>query len=334
MKDYSSIRKKIKEKLSQVRDQQIRKKAGLLIAVLAAKNIRYGCRQNGVCHKTFYDWLKKLKASDCDLTSLKNRPRGCRVSPKRTDQQTVKKLCEIRKRTGDTGGAVVSHIYHQQTGKQIAHSTVDNIFAREGLTTRYRPKKTNPHTKRYASAKPLDRTQMDTVGLKIEDDNGNKVFAVTGIDCCSRRGFIHCCLEKSTEEARIGLKKLIKVFGKPRLVQTDNGVEFTYLFVSRSNAKRKKEERYAPFEKLLEQERIEHYLIKPRTPAHNGKVERFHRSILRYARANKLDGKSLDTIKSSLEKFVKFYNEEKPNAALNGLTPMQVFQNSHTQEAA
>ena len=81
-----------------------------------------------------------------------------------------------RKETGNTGGLVVSAIYHKRTGKSIAHSTVDNIFAREGLSMKYRPKKTNPHTQRYASKKALDRVQMDTVGLKIEDNHGNKCF--------------------------------------------------------------------------------------------------------------------------------------------------------------
>ncbi len=63
------------------------------------------------------------------------------------------------------------------------------------------------------------------------------------------------------------------------MIQTDNGVEFTYFFISRSNLKRKKKERYSPFEQILEQQGIEHYLIKPRTPAHNGKVERFHKNV-------------------------------------------------------
>ena len=334
MKDYSLETEKIKQNLSRVRDIEIRRKASLLLGIMSARSIRLGCRLHGVCPKTFYDWRKKLRASGCDLKALRNRPRGPRISPRRTGQETAKQLCEIRKETGCAGGLVVSHIYHKRTGKKIAHSTVDNIFAREGLSSKYRPKKTNPHTKRYASQKALDRVQMDTVGLKIEDDNGNKVFAVTGIDCCSRLAFVHCCLKKSAGEARIGLLKLLKVFSKPRLIQTDNGVEFTYLFISRSNAKRIKEERYAPFEKILEQEGIEHYLIKPRTPAHNGKVERFHRSLLRYARSQELNGKDLDLIKSSIEKFVKFYNEEKPHTSLKGLTPYQLFHDHTSHKVA
>ena len=334
MKDNSLEIKKIKQNLSGIRDIEIRKKAGLMLAILSAKNIRLGCRLYGVCPKTFYDWRKRLKASEYVLRALKNRPRGPRISPNRIEPEIVKELCAIRKETGNTGGFVVSAIYHKRTGKSIAHSTVDNIFAREGLSMKYRPKKTNPHTQRYASKKALDRVQMDTVGLKIEDNHGNKVFALTGIDCHSRLAFVHCCLEKSTEEARIGLLKLIETFGKPRLIQTDNGVEFTYLFISRSNAKRKKQERYAPFEKILEQEEIEHYLIKPRTPAHNGKVERFHRSLLRYVCAHQLNGETFALIESSIEEFVKFYNEDKPHTSLKGLTPSQAFYKSISQEAA
>ena len=335
MGDYSSGLKIIKEKISCIRDDEIRRKAGLIIGVISAKNIKHGCCLYGLCRKTFYAWYKKLKNADFDLNALKNRPRGARISSRRISEETAARLCQIRKETGNTGGRVVSHCYHKETGKKVAPSTIDNIFSRNGLTNKYRRSKKNPHTKRYASEKPLDRVQMDTVGLKIEDNHGNKVYAVTGIDCHSRFAFSYCCLEKSTHEAHIGLIKLIEIFGKPKLVQTDNGVEFTYLFVSRSNAKRKKsEERYAPFESMLERENIEHCLIKPRTPAHNGKVERFHRSLLGYIRSRELNGKPLEAIKSEVRKFIKFYNEEKPHTSLYDLTPAEVFYKHHSLEAA
>ena len=119
MKDYSLEIEKIKQNLSRVRDIEIRRKASLLLGIMSAKNIRLGCRLHGVCPKTFYDWRKKLKASDYDLKGLRNCPRGPRISPRRTDQEIVKELCAIRKETGDTGGLVVSHIYHKRTGKKL-----------------------------------------------------------------------------------------------------------------------------------------------------------------------------------------------------------------------
>ncbi|MDR2360885.1 MAG: integrase core domain-containing protein, partial [Oscillospiraceae bacterium] len=52
--------------------------------------------------------------------------------------------------------------------------------------------------------------------------------------------------------------------------QTDNGTEFTYKFIS--------DETPCPFDTALEEADIAHKLIPPRTPWHNGKVERQHRT--------------------------------------------------------
>lgn len=54
-------------------------------------------------------------------------------------------------------------------------------------------------------------------------------------------------------------------------MQTDNGFEFT----NRLNAQNSNKK--TMFERKLEDLGIRHKLIKPRTPRHNGKVERSHR---------------------------------------------------------
>ena len=62
----------------------------------------------------------------------------------------------------------------------------------------------------------------------------------------------------------------IVYFGyKPQIIQTDNGAEFTHIT---------KTDRIHPLDVLCNKENIEHKLIKPRTPRHNGKVERSHRN--------------------------------------------------------
>ena len=66
-------------------------------------------------------------------------------------------------------------------------------------------------------------------------------------------------------------KMLVKAFPfRIQTVQTDNGTEFTYKYISDSEEN--------PFDKLLSQLHISHVLIPPRTPWHNGKVERSHRN--------------------------------------------------------
>jgi transposase InsO family protein len=65
--------------------------------------------------------------------------------------------------------------------------------------------------------------------------------------------------------------EFIEYFGyKPKEIQTDNGIEFTY-----NKADIKKEH---PLERILKELGIKHHKIQPRTPEHNGKVERSHRN--------------------------------------------------------
>ena len=62
----------------------------------------------------------------------------------------------------------------------------------------------------------------------------------------------------------------ISYFGyKPKIIQTDNSFEFTHF---------KDTKRIYPFDVLCNQLNIRHQLIRPRTPRHNGKVERSHRN--------------------------------------------------------
>ncbi len=66
------------------------------------------------------------------------------------------------------------------------------------------------------------------------------------------------------------LKRAIDYFGyQPQILQTDNGGEFTHL---------KKTDRIHPLDVICGKIGIKHKQIRPRTPRHNGKVERSHRN--------------------------------------------------------
>ena len=71
----------------------------------------------------------------------------------------------------------------------------------------------------------------------------------------------------STEFLKVVQKKLKY---KIECVQTDNGFEFTNRLNSHETNKK------TMFEEALKEAGIEHKLIKPKTPRHNGKVERSH----------------------------------------------------------
>lgn len=126
----------------------------------------------------------------------------------------------------------------------------------------------------HTPAKVGEKWQMD-VKFIPNDCNVNKgddfrYFQYTVIDEASRKRFIYPYKEQSSYSTCDFINRAIKFFGyKPKCIQTDNGFEFTHF---------KETKCIHPVDKLLNSLNIEHKLIKPRTPRHNGKVERSHRN--------------------------------------------------------
>lgn len=135
-------------------------------------------------------------------------------------------------------------------------------------------------TKKKYIPKPYDTPR--TIGIKWQMDvkhvpkacySGNipqKFYQYTVIDEASRERFIFPYMEQSSYSTIDFLKRAICYFGyKPEILQTDNGSEFTHL---------SKTDRSHPLDLLCQELHILHKRIRPRTPRHNGKVERSHRN--------------------------------------------------------
>ena len=115
--------------------------------------------------------------------------------------------------------------------------------------------------------------QMDVKYVPTECYSGttpDKFYQYTIIDEASRERFIYPYKEQSSFSTIDFVKRAILYFGyQPKIIQTDNGQEFTYTM---------KTDRIHPLDVLLNELNITHQLIRPRTPRHNGKVERSHRN--------------------------------------------------------
>ncbi len=97
-----------------------------------------------------------------------------------------------------------------------------------------------------------------------------KYYQYMVIDEATRERFIYPDKEQSSFSTIDFIKRAITYFGyKPLIIQTDNDAEFTYL---------KETKRIHPVDTFLKSLNIKHKLIKPRTPRHNGKVEKSHRN--------------------------------------------------------
>ena len=127
---------------------------------------------------------------------------------------------------------------------------------------------------------PGERVQIDVKFVPesciVGDAAGEKFYQYTAIDEFSRWRYLEAFQEHSSYSSAQFLEHLIKAAPFRILcIQTDNGTEFTKKFVS-------DKARPHLFEQKLEQLGIQHKLIKPFTPRHNGKVERSHRKDNEY----------------------------------------------------
>lgn len=115
--------------------------------------------------------------------------------------------------------------------------------------------------------------QMDVKYVPKECYSGQdnqRFYQYTVIDEASRERFIYPYKEQSSYSTVDFVKRAIVYFGySPEIIQTDNGAEFTHIV---------KTDRIHPLDVLLNELNIQHKLIRPRTPRHNGKVERSNRN--------------------------------------------------------
>ena len=108
---------------------------------------------------------------------------------------------------------------------------------------------------------------------------------------------------------------LQKIFPfKIQTIQTDNGTEFTYKYIS--------DMELCPFDIALKNAGVQHKLIPPRTPWHNGKVERSHRNDQRYF-YNWEKFASVEDLNRKLKDHLRWSNR-KPMRTLGDKSPLDL----------
>lgn len=138
---------------------------------------------------------------------------------------------------------------------------------------------------------PGERVQIDmkyvpakNLTEEVKEIDG-RYYQYTAIDEYTRKRVLWASKEQSTSASTEFLKVMMRKFPfKIECIQKDNGFEFT----NRLNWQGTKKK--TMFESKLEELGIKHKLIKPKTPRHNGKVERSHRKDQERFYYNKIFG--------------------------------------------
>ena len=219
-----------------------------------------------------YRWLKRY---DGTLQSLADRSHRPHSHPNQHTDAELELIRNMRRRNPNTG-LVVFWVKLCQRGYTRSISGLYRVLTRSGQMAvklpnpKYVPKPYEPM--QY----PGQRIQIDVKYVPsvclVGEAKGQKFYQYTAIDEYSRFRILGAFEEHSTYSSAEFIKHVVKAFPYAiECVQTDNGLEFTNRL--NSNGTRKQ----TLFEKTLGDLGIQHKLIKPFTPRHNGKVERSHR---------------------------------------------------------
>lgn len=263
-----------------------------------------------------YRWLKRY---DGTLQSLADRSHRPHSHPNQHTEAELNLIRNMRRRNPNTG-LVVFWVKLRQRGYSRSISGLYRVLTRSDQMAVKLP---NPKyiPKPYEQMQyPGQRIQIDVKYVPnaclVGDAAGQKFYQYTAIDEYSRFRILAAFEEHSTYSSAEFIKLVVKAFPYAiECVQTDNGLEFTNRL--NSNGTKKK----TLFEKTLCDLGIQHKLIKPFTPRHNGKVERSHRKDNEEFYASH-SFYSFQDFKSQLEKRQRLYNNF-PMRPLNWRSPKQ-----------
>lgn len=261
-----------------------------------------------------YRWLKRY---DGTLESLADRSHRPHSHPNQHTPEELKLISDMRRRNPNAG-LVVFWVKLMQRGYTRSVTGLYRVLQRTGKMAlkpqnpKYVPK---PYEKMLY---PGQRVQIDVKFVPAcclaGAASGQKFYQYTAIDEYSRFRYLEAFEEHSTYSSAQFLEHLIRAFPfRIECVQTDNGSEFTKRLLPTGKA--------TPtlFETRPKQCGIQHKLIRPYTPRHNGKVERSHRKDNEYFYATH-KFYSFDDFKKQLAVHSRKYNNF-PMRPLNWKSP-------------
>lgn len=261
-----------------------------------------------------YRWLNRY---DGTLESLADKSHKPHYHPNQHTEAEIKLIRDMRKRNPNAG-LVVFWVKLRQRGYKRSITGLYRIL--KGLGEMAVKLKNPKHiAKPYEQMQfPGQRVQIDVKVVPssclVGEAEGEKFYQYTAIDEYSRFRYIAAFKEQSSFSSMQFLNQLVKVFKfQIHCIQTDNGQEFTKRLGPSKNPTK------TLFEQRLDELNIQHKLIRPYTPRHNGKVERSHRKDNEYFYASH-KFYSFDDFKKQLSVRNREYNNF-PIRPLNWKTP-------------
>ncbi len=278
-------------------------------------SVRFVCRRYHISKASLMRWNKRFDGTKQSLADKSHRPLSVHTNA-HTDLE-LKWIRDLHRRNPHISIGEMYGKLRSQKGYSRHPGSLYRIYRKMGFSSKAPSTKKKRKPQKYHTPKDLGiKWQMDVKYVPrvcYVGEMPDKFYQYTMIDEASRERFIYPYLEQSSYSTIDFVKRAISYFGyKPEIIQTDNGFEFTYP---------KDYNRTHPFDMFCKEVEIRHTLIRPRTPWHNGKVERSHRNDQERF-YNFLSFYSLHDLQKQMYRYMRRSNNI-PMAVIGWISPVQ-----------
>lgn len=242
--------------------------------------------------RTLKRWQKRFSKDDSwNLIDNSRKPKTIHY---KITERAKKDIINLRKKTGWGAKRLKKILNHLD----LSHITINKVIKEQGLTRK--------EGNRAQRAKYIRFQRKHANSLWHIDDSefGEKGKIIAVLDDCSRYclGILHVNRVDTTIVTKF-LDELIKKFGRPKQIISDNGSPYGL------------KSKHSKFDRWCRKNDIIHIRTKVKRPQTNGKVERLFETI----------GKEISFCNKDIEHFRYRYNHFRPHESLNWQTPSEIF---------
>lgn len=233
-----------------------------------------------------------LKLDKNDTWDLKDKSRKPRTIHRKITPEMENKIIFIRNKTGFGAEKIESFI-------GLSHTSINKILHKNKLTEPTKRKKKRIKYIRFQRKHPNSLWQIDHSQQKIQDK-----WVISVVDDCSRKSLAFAVTNVVTTDVVINLiDNLIKIYGKPKQILTDNGSAYGL------------KSKHSKFDRKLKVRGIQHIRGTVHSPTTQGKVERMFQTFKR----------EFKFCNGDVELWRMNYNHFRPHVSLENKTPDEIY---------
>jgi putative transposase len=277
----------------------------------------------GISRATYYRWHKNYDLLGLSGLEPESR-RPHKVRKFSWTSETEDRIFKLRKDYPLWGKYKISVMYKRRFGTSISVSTVGRIIVKllkqnkiksvRFLTGRSetKPRVFDNHAQRWQydmkAKMPGELIQIDHMCARLY--TGVMVRHFKAICPVTRISHEQVYWQATSKNAAQFLSYIRQQFPFTLIsIQVDGGSEFM-----------------GEFEQTCKKYGIKLFVLPPRSPEYNGRIERSNSTVKREFYTQYAGLATLEAVQQALEKFGDFYNKVRPHQALQYLTPWQAYQ--------